>query len=379
MREFLDSKIEVRKKGGAASSPRKGIGVVGLHEGRTLLLALGRARLAYAVAGCDLQNEKIEEARKELPDLFYTTEYAELLKRKDVEIVAIYTPDAMHGEHIVQAFAAGKDVICTKPFVNSLADARKVLEAGRKTGRKVLVGQSTRFFESFVRQRRAYESGEFGELELIDAHYIHRMDWFYEKSPWAATETDWVFLGMSHPIDLVRWYVGHIEEVHAFGFTSALGRRYGLKGYDIYVVNFRSSDGRIARAMGHYGLRELPSVRNAIELVLYGTRNTSFAQYHDMKYRYTRDDGTEVCEDPLYELRHYYFNSEIHGMHYGEFANYTDYFADALIHDRPYSPNLEEGIETFCVMEAVRRSAKSGTPVKVGPLLEEAGLSRIGP
>jgi predicted dehydrogenase len=277
----------------------------------------------------------------------------------------------------VQAFEAGKDVICTKPFINSLADAKRVLEAGRKTGRMVLVGQSTRFFESFARQRKAYEADYLGKLELIDAHYIHRMDWFYEKSPWAATDTDWVFLGMSHPVDLVRWYLGSVEEVHAYGFTSALGRSYGLKGYDIYVVNFRSSDGRIARAMGHYGLRELPSVRNAIELVLYGTKNTSFAQYHDMKYRYTHDDGTEVCEDPLYELRHYYFNSEIHGMHYGEFANYADYFADALINQRPYSPNLEEGIETFCVMEAVRRSAPSGKPVEVGPLLQEAGLSMI--
>lgn len=379
MRKFLDLRIERRKRTGVASSARKGIGVVGLHEGRTLLVALGRARLAYAVAGCDLQDEKIREARKELPDLFYTTEYTELLNRQDVEIVAIYTPDAMHGGQVVQAFEAGKDVICTKPFINSLGDARKVLEAGRRTGRKALVGQSTRFFESFIRQRRAYESGELGELELIDAHYIHRMDWFYEKSPWAATDTDWVFLGMSHPIDLVRWYLGQIKEVHAFGFTSALGSRYGLKGYDIYVVNFRSGDGRIARAMGHYGLRELPSARNAIELVLYGTRNTSCAQYHDMKYRYTRDDGTEVCEDPLYELRHYYFNSEIHGMHYGEFANYAEYFADALIHDRRYSPNLEEGIETFCVMEAVRRSAKSGKPVEVGPLLNEAGLSRSAP
>jgi hypothetical protein len=73
-------------------------------------------------------------------------------------------------------------------------------------------------------------------------------------------------------------------------------------------------------------------------------------------------------------LRHDYFNSEIHGMHYGEFANYTEYFADALINNTPWSPNLEEGIETYCVMEAVRRSVQSGKPVEVGPLLKEAGL-----
>lgn len=374
MREFLDSKLKERKKAPHFTGKKKGVGVIGLHEGRTLLAGLNRANLAHPVAGCDLEEQKIEEVRKELPDLIYTKSYKEMLARPDVDIVAIYTPDAMHGEHIVQAFEAGKDVVCTKPFVNSMDDARKVLEVARRTGRRLLVGQSTRFFESFARQRRSYEQGHLGELELVDAHYVHRMDWFYEKSPWAATDTDWIFLGMSHPIDLLRWYVGPAAEVHAFGYTSALGKRYGLKGFDVYVVNLRSKSGKIARAMGHYGLKELPSARNAIELVLYGTENTSLAQYHDMKFRYTADDGTEVCEDPLYEYRHYYFNSEIHGMHYGEFANYTDYFADALIHNKPYSPNLEEGIETFCVMEAVRRSAQSGQRMQIAPLLEEAGL-----
>lgn len=374
MKEFLSKKIEERRKSSSYVGSKKGIGVAGLHEGRTLLVALQRTTLARAIAGCDLEENKIAAARIEMPDLFYTKSYKEMLSRRDVDIVAIYTPDAVHGQNIIEAFEAGKDVICTKPFINSMADAQKVLEVARRTRRKLLVGQSTRFFEPFIRQRRAYEKGHYGELELVDAHYIHRMDWFYEKSPWAATDTDWIFLGMSHPIDLVRWYLGPIEEVHAYGYTSALGKKYGLQSRDVYVVNLLSTSGKIARAMGHYGIREIPSARNCIELLLCGTNNSGLAQYHDMRYKYTNDDGTEVCEDPLYELRHYYFNSEIHGMHYGEFANYTDYFTDALINNKPYSPNLEEGIETFCVMEAVRRSVQTGKPVAVEPLLREVGL-----
>jgi predicted dehydrogenase len=366
-----------------------GIGVLGLHEGRTLLVALNhiipppvglptelitRAPHARAVAGCDLQQDKIDAARAACPDLFYTTDYDALLKRDEVDIVAIYTPDAHHGEHIVRAFNAGKDVICTKPLVNSLEDARRILEASRRTGRKLLVGQSTRFFESFSRQRHAYEAGAIGVLELVDAHYIHRMDWFYDKSAWATNATDWVFLGMSHPIDLIRWYLGPIETVHAFGYRSSLARRYKVQSFDIYTASFRARDGRIGRAMGNYGLHELPSARNAIELALYGSNGTSLAQYHDMRYYHTRPDGTEVKEDMLYHLRGYYFNNETHGMHYGEFANYTEYFATALLEGRDYSPNLEEGLETFCIMESVRTSAQTGQPVSVTPLLREIGL-----
>lgn len=368
-----------------------GVGVVGLHEGRTLLVALNhavppvvglptgeqrRVTSVRAVAACDRDAEKIERAQVDCPELFYTTDYQTLLERSDVDIVAIYTPDARHGEQIAMAFEAGKHVICTKPLVNSMDDARRVWQAyNAARGRcKLLVGQSTRFFESFRRQRAAYERGELGDIELADAHYIHRMDWYYEKSPWAADATDWVFLGLSHPIDLIRWYLGPIAQVHAVGSHSALGREYGAKSFDIYCVNLVAQSGQVGRVMGHYGLHELPSARNAIELTLFGSKGTSLAQYHDMRYFQTAADGTEIEYDMLYQKRAYYFNNEVHGMHYGEFANYTQYFANALMSGQSYSPDLVEGLETFCVMEAVRRSAATAKPVDVEPLRGEIGM-----
>lgn len=355
---------------------RKGVGVVGLHEGRTLLLSLDtRTAKAYPVAGCDLNPGKIDACRAELPGLFYTTDYASMLARPDVDIVAIYTPDAHHADHITAAFEAGKDVICTKPLVNSFEHARRILEVGRRTGRRLLVGQSTRFFEPFQRQRAGFDKGELGALELVDAHYIHRMDWYYAKSPWAAKETDWVYLGLSHPVDLLRWYLGRITTVQAFSATSALGRAHSLAGPDVYVVNAVNAAGAIGRAMGHYGCHELPAARNCIELMLYGSSGSSLAQYHDMKYIHRAPDGTEVTEDHLYAGRHYYFNSEVHGMHYGEFANYADAFAGAIIDRTPCSPGLEEGVETFCVMEAARRAARTHQPVELAPLLKDVGLT----
>ncbi|KAA0216671.1 MAG: gfo/Idh/MocA family oxidoreductase [Leptolyngbya sp. PLA3] len=411
----------------------KGVGVIGLHEGRTLLMSLQtRCMFARSVAGCDLNPEKLGASKAEYPDLFYTSDYDAMLARADVDVVAIYTPDAHHAEHIVRAFEAGKDVICTKPLVNSLEHAARILDAGRRTGRKLLVGQSSRFFEPFRRQRAELERGAYGGLpgiELVDAHYIHRMDWYYRKSPWAATETDWVFLGMSHPIDLVRWYLGRIVQVSAFGFRSAMGRQFGLRGNDVCIANFVAADGRIGRAMGHYGCHELPRARNCIELMLYGSGGTSLAQYHDMRYVHTgegtggegwkhhetdRKSGNqpeaqardkqahseplaqakaggvqspvklpgifepgelaEVVEDYLYAGRHYYFNSEVHGMHYGEFANYADHFAKSLIEGCTASPSLEEGVETYCVMEAVKRSSDTRRAVDVEPLLREVGV-----
>ncbi len=67
-------------------------------------------------------------------------------------MIGIYTPDQLHGTHIRMAMEAGKDVICTKPLLVGLTEASELLAVQKKTGRRVFVGQSTRFFESVRKQ-----------------------------------------------------------------------------------------------------------------------------------------------------------------------------------------------------------------------------------
>ncbi len=360
--------------GSVPPSERLGVGIVGLHEGHTLLVALQHTGHCRAVAGCDLSDEKLSAARLVQADLFLTRDYEALLARADVHIVAIYTPDALHSDQIAAAFRAGKHVLCTKPLVNDPRQGRALLDLQRSTGRRLQVGQSTRFFESFRRQRASMESGALGRIELVDAHYIHRMDWFYDKSPWSLSETDWAFLGLSHPVDLVRWYLGPIRRVHAFGSRTALARRYGTRGFDAYVVNLESVDGRVARVLGNYGITELSTARSMIECLLMGEQGTSLAKYPELEHRCTAPDGSEVCEDFHHALTGYYFRHELKGMHYGEFANYADTFARAIRTGEPNAPELEEGLQTVCVLEAIRRSADCGAAVECASVADEFGL-----
>ncbi len=374
-------------------SKRLGIGILGLHEGKSLLKALtysipdsvsqgrllslgeeGRCQFCYAIGGFDPDAPKRHAAADVAPGLFYPDSLDEFLANPEIDIVAIYTPDATHAELIIQAFESGKHVICTKPLVSNLQQLGDIVKSSKATSKRLMVGQSTRFFEPFLQQWLRTEAGEFGEIEFVDAQYCHRMDWFYDKSPWSIAETDWAFLGMSHPLDLLRWYLGPIKRVSATGSISKLGRTVGSSGPDIYSVNVESEDGRTGRALGHYGLVELPSARNAIELMLYGSKGTSLAQYHDMKLKRTSPNGAEITEDWLYEKRGYFFNNEVHGMHYGEFARYADAFAKAILEGTKASPELEEGADVVLLMEAVRRSAKHGVSVEIADLRVEAGL-----
>src|SRR5574337_603155 len=61
---------------------------------------------------------------------------------------------------------------------------KELLELQKKSGKKVFVGQSSRFFEPAKRQRKDYEAGLIGELITIESHYHADHRWFLEK-PWA--------------------------------------------------------------------------------------------------------------------------------------------------------------------------------------------------
>lgn len=344
---------------------RFGVGVVGLHEGLTELIALRASGLCRAVAGCDLDPAKRAAAEEAVPGLFVTESLEELLARPEVQIVAIYTPDRFHADHIEAAFRAGKHVICTKPLINDPADAERLRQASRESGMRLQVGQSTRFGEPFLRQREAFERGDLGAVEVVDAHYNHRMDWYYAKSPWTLRETHWAYLGLSHPVDLVRWYLGPIHTVHAVGTLTELGRNCGMTTPDAISVNLIAANGRIGRVLGNYGIHELSKARAHIECFLMGSRGTSLARYPELSYVYRTPQGIEVEEDYDQAMAGYHYRHELKGMHYGEFCNYTDAFAAALIAGKPNAPDLEEGLESVAVMRAIVESLETGAAITV--------------
>jgi predicted dehydrogenase len=354
-----------RSYGELPAEERLGVGVLGLHEGHTMLVALRASGLCRAVAACDLEYDKRAAAHEAAPGIFVTDRYEDMLAREDVQIVCIYTPDSMHAEHIAMAFEAGKHMLCTKPLLNDPDQAPRLLELSKKLGVRLQVGQSTRYFEPFQRQRELYEQGEFGTVEVLDCHYVHRMDWFYEKSPWSVAETHWAYLGLSHPVDLVRWYLGPIAEVHAYGMKTELGQRFGVAHEDAMVVNLRARDGRIARVLGHYGMHELPTGRSLIECLLMGSEGTSLARYPQLRLTWVGRDGIEREEDYEHSMAGYYYRHELKGMHYGEFCNCIDEFASRILSGEPNSPDLSEGVETLYTMTAIVDSLRTGAPAKV--------------
>lgn len=352
------------------------IGILGLGEGRSAMSAALQSPLLNLLMVCD-KNEALCRQRAEefkLPEDIFTTEYQHMLDLSALDIVAIYTPDHLHATHVKQALQAGKHVICTKPFIDQLQDAAALLALGKKSGRKCFIGQSSRFFEPMRQQRADFDQGLIGELITVEAYYHADHRWFLEK-PWALQDTfKWLYGGLSHPVDFIRWYMPHLESVMGYGMLSENGKAGGLHHEDTMHFIFKAKDGRVARVSGCYTGPVQPVIRDSeMSCVLRGREGCSQGDYMDLRYAITDKTGQEQVRTWENRLKHY-FRFEGKSHHAGEYQNYMEYVARAINQDQPALPDMQEGIGTVAVLQAMDESLRTGAAVRIDSLLEKHGL-----
>lgn len=357
-----------------------GLGVLGLGEGRSIISAGLRSELWHVAALCDLNEALGRERCAEfgLPASVFTTSLDALLANPAVDVVGIYTPDQLHADHVISALRAGKHVVCTKPFLNDLSRAREVLDAARASGRRVMVGQSSRHFAPFARQRRHFETGVFGDLVTVEAYYHADHRWFMQKG-WAKLDSfKWLYGCISHPADLARWYLPDIAEVMGYADLSPNGRDYGLVHPDTFHYVLKSSTGRIARVSGTYMCPVIPLVRDSnMSCILRCTQGASQGDYYDLRYAW-KAGGQSVVET-FEDQDDYFFRFGGHSHHAGEYQNYIEYFARCLADGTAPLPDVAEGIVTVALMQAMEEASLGGRPVKIADVLARHGLTDLLP
>jgi predicted dehydrogenase len=351
------------------------IGILGLGEGRSTMSAAIQSDKVNLKMICDQNLETCRQRADEFKMYEYTTDYNEMLQDAEIDIIAIYTPDHLHAEHIKLALQHGKHVICTKPFIDDLSEAKELLDLQKKTGKKVFVGQSSRFFEPYKRQRKDYEAGEIGELITIESHYNADHRWFLEKK-WALEKSfKWLYGGLSHPVDFIRYYLPNIEEVMGYGMISSNGKTAGLKNEDTMHFIFKATDGRIARVSGSYTGPTQPTKRDSgMSCVLRGTLGASQADYHELRYSITDKAGEEKIVHWGDSTLKHYFRFEGQSHHAGEYQNYLEYFVDSIEQNFTAYPDMKEGIGTVALLQAMDKSLQTGLPVKVKTILNEYNI-----
>ncbi|RCX16062.1 putative dehydrogenase [Anaerobacterium chartisolvens] len=152
------------------------IGCGGIANNKHLPSLAKLGELCEMTAFCDIKVERAEEAAKKYgaADAKIYSDYKELLNDDSIDVVHVLTPNVFHGPITVDSFNAGKHVMCEKPMAHTAADAKKMLDAAKKSGKKFTIGYQNRFRNEVQTLHKACETGALGDIYMAKAHAVRR-------------------------------------------------------------------------------------------------------------------------------------------------------------------------------------------------------------
>lgn len=151
------------------------IGCGGIANGKHMP-ALSKLPNVRLVAFCDIIPARAEAARQKFgaEGAKVYTDYRELLKDGEIEVVHVLTPNREHADITIDALYAGKHVMCEKPMAKTAADARRMCEAARATGKKLTIGYQHRHKPQSTYAKQYIDSGAVGEIYYANCLAIRR-------------------------------------------------------------------------------------------------------------------------------------------------------------------------------------------------------------
>ena len=342
------------------------LGVIGIgpsNMASTLTLLENEPDLRYEItAACARRPDVLERTAKQYGIPFWTTDYRELVSRDDVDVVTVYSPDAFHAEHCAAALRCGKHIICTKPMVTALEDARMLVNLVREKGVKFLVGQTMRFDRQFLAAQKLLDDGLLGDIIALESYYLHDMRPIFEATPWRfRMPQDLMFGGCVHSIDVIRAFGGDIEMVHAVGNDGGLTEGYPFENN--FFLNLKFTSGVIGRVSGLYGIVHPPTPM--MQLGIYGTKGSLQHEYTDNEPGQIRVVLDGVPGQKTWTAD---FEAERDISAYGHGATvirYMRHFQDCLDNDKEPSPNVLDGAKSVAAGVAAWESVRTGQSVKV--------------
>lgn len=155
-------------------------------------------------------------------DARHCTSSLEAINTPGVEWVMIFSPNAFHKLHILEAFAAGKDVFTEKPLATSIDDCKEIYDAYKSSGRLFATGFVLRYSELYRKIKSLLDSGKFGYLMTVEANEnIRPAHGGYIMCNWRRkTEISGphILEKCCHDLDLIEWFVNSLpSKVYAMG------------------------------------------------------------------------------------------------------------------------------------------------------------------
>jgi predicted dehydrogenase len=177
-----------------AQTPERKLGVALLGLGKYSTGQLAPAlqqtklcRLAGIVTGSPEKAAKWKQ-QYQLADknIYDYNNFDRIVNDQDIDIVYVVTPNALHAEYAVRAAQAGKHVICEKPMATTVADARRMIAASQKAGKKLSIGYRLHFEPHNQAMMHLGQTQAYGAIKHLMSNNGFR---FGNDTPWRVSKS----------------------------------------------------------------------------------------------------------------------------------------------------------------------------------------------
>lgn len=190
------------------------IGTGGIANGKHMP-NLARLPEVEMVAFCDLVEERAVKAAEKygVAGAKVYTDYRKLLEDKSIDVVHICTPNWVHAEMSIAAMEAGKHVMCEKPMAKTYADAKRMVDTAKRTGKKLSIGYQGRHRAECEYLKALCDAGELGDIYYAKALALRRRGvptWgvFLDEEKQGGGPL--IDIG-THALDLTLWLMNNYE------------------------------------------------------------------------------------------------------------------------------------------------------------------------
>ncbi len=337
------------------------------------LPALAGIEEVEVVAFCDIIEERaiLSKNTYGTSDGRVYSDYKEMLEKEDLDIVHVCTPNSSHAEISIAAMEADNHVMCEKPMAKTTEEARAMIEASEKTGKKLTIGYQNRFRKDSQFLHAACADGELGEIYNAKAHAIRRRavpTWGVFLDEEAQGGGPLIDIG-THALDLTLWMMDNYKPKYVVGKT----------------YHKLSDKENAANAFGSWDPKEFTVEDSAFGFIVMENGATIYLESSwalnslDVKEAKTTLHGTKAGADMNDGLT---INGEERGLQYDKKivleTGGVDFYdgsgdepelvearawIDSILYDKEVVVKPEEALVVTQILEAIYQSAKLGEPV----------------
>jgi predicted dehydrogenase len=280
-------------------------------------------------------------------------DYESMLKRDDIDIVDLCTPNFLHAQETIDAASVGKHVVIEKPIAMNIDELRAVRDAVVKAGVKSQVGFISRWNPHVRSIRSMIDKGGLGEVFFTEVDYYHEIGPWWSGWNWGAnTRKDGPTASLvagCHAVDLLYYLGGEVDEVFAYG---TFGHRKDYEYEPTYAAVVKFKNGKIGKT-GCSFENECPYVMN---IILHGSKGSVLNEKFYTKEWYAGQEGWQKFNTIFLDS-----GDVVHHP----FKEMVDDLADALVNDKEATANIHEAYKSHEICLAIDRSIETGQIVKL--------------